>query len=53
MGVAAIISENFTLAQKAINLMDKGKKTIDEIDPKTEFLIKLIKGEYRIMSSEV
>ena len=49
MGVAAIIRENFTLAQKAINLMDKGKKTIDEIDPKTEFLIKLIKGEYKIM----
>ena len=27
----------------------KGKKTIDEIDPKTEFLIKLIRGEYKIM----
>ena len=49
MGVAAIIRENFTLAQKAANLMEKGKKTIDEIDPKTEFLIKLIRGEYKIM----
>lgn len=49
MGVAAIIRENFILAQKSLNLMEKGKKTIDEIDPKTEFLTKLIKGEYRIM----
>lgn len=49
MGVAAIIRQNFTLAQKAANLVDNGKKTVDEIDPGTEFLIKLIKGEYRIM----
>ena len=30
-------------------LLDSGKKTLDEIDVETEFLIKLIKGEYRIM----
>ena len=29
--------------------LDSGKKTLDEIDVETEFLIKLIKGEYRIM----
>ena len=49
MGVAAIIRENFLAAQKAANLMSNGKKTIDEIDPKTEFFIKLISGEYKIM----
>ena len=49
MGVAAIIRENFLSAQKAANLMNNGKKTIDEIDPKTEFFIKLINGEYKIM----
>ena len=49
MGVGAMIREKFTMAQKASNLMDKGKKTVDEIDAETEFLIKLIKGEYRIM----
>jgi imidazolonepropionase-like amidohydrolase len=49
MGVAAIIRENFILAQKAVNLIDRDKKTVDEIDPKTELLIKVIKGEYRIM----
>ncbi|MCL6014191.1 MAG: amidohydrolase [Candidatus Thermoplasmatota archaeon] len=49
MGVGAIIREKFTMAQKTSNLLDQGKKTIDEIDVETEFLIKLIKGEYRIM----
>jgi imidazolonepropionase-like amidohydrolase len=49
MGVGAIIREKFTMAQKTINLMEKGKKTIDEIDPEMEFLTKLVKGEYKIM----
>ncbi len=49
MGVAAIIRENFLTAQKTANLLNNGKKTIDEIDPKTEFFIKLINGEYKIM----
>ncbi len=49
MGVGAIIRDRFTTAKKAMNLIENGKKTIDEIDNETEFLIKLIKGDYKIM----
>ncbi len=49
MGVASIIRDKFTRARKNLNLMEKGKKSSDEIDPDMEFLISIIKGEKRIM----
>lgn len=49
MGVGAIIRDRFTTAAKTIKLIENGKKTMEEVDNETEFLIKLVKGEYKIM----
>jgi Imidazolonepropionase and related amidohydrolases len=49
MGVGAIIRDRFTTAVKTIKLIENGKKTMEEVDNETEFLIKLVKGEYKIM----
>lgn len=49
MGVGAIIRDRFTTAVKTMKLIENGKKTMEEVDNETEFLIKLVKGEYKIM----
>ncbi len=49
MGVGAIIRDRFTTAAKTMKLIESGKKTVEEVDNETEFLMKLINGEYKIM----
>jgi imidazolonepropionase-like amidohydrolase len=49
MGVVAILRENFIKAKKAKNLVDSGKKTMDEIDPLTEVFIDILDQKHRMM----
>lgn len=49
MGAAAMLREQFLKAVKARKLIDSGKKTIDEINARTEMFMKFISGELKIM----
>ncbi|MHB1492525.1 MAG: amidohydrolase family protein [Thermoplasmataceae archaeon] len=49
MGAAALLRESFYSAQKAINLIKKGKKDIDEIEPLTEVFMDILRGKYKLM----
>lgn len=49
MGVSSIIRNKFLSAMKTKALVDSGKKTMDDVDPETEFLISLLRGDVRIM----
>lgn len=49
MGAIALLREKFLEARKSESLVKSSKKTLDEIDPKTEVFIKLLSGELRIM----
>ena len=49
MGVSAIIRSKFLAAKKTKIMVDSGKKSIDEVDPETEFLISILNGSVKIM----
>jgi imidazolonepropionase-like amidohydrolase len=49
MGVVAILRENFIKAKKTKNLLDSGKKTMDEIDPLTEVFIDILAQKHKMM----
>ena len=49
MGVSAIIRSKFLAAKKTKVMVDSGKKSIDEVDPETEFLISILNGSVKIM----
>jgi imidazolonepropionase-like amidohydrolase len=49
MGVISILRENFINAMKTKNLLNSGKKSIDEIDPLTEVFIDILAQKHRIM----
>lgn len=49
MGVSAIIRSKFLAAKKTKTMVDSGKKSIDEVDPETEFLISILNGSVKIM----
>src|SRR5919112_462348 len=49
MGVVAVLRENFIKAKKAKNLVDSGKKTMDEIDPLTEVFIDILDQKHRML----
>ncbi len=49
MGVSAIIRSKFLTAKKTKIMVDSGKKSIDEVDPETEFLISILNGSVKIM----
>lgn len=46
MGVMAIFREELLNALKALKLVEKGKKDVDELTPQQEALIKILKGEH-------
>ncbi|RLF06486.1 MAG: imidazolonepropionase [Thermoprotei archaeon] len=46
MGVMAIFREELLSALKALRLVEKGKKDVDELTPQQEALIKILKGEH-------
>lgn len=45
MGVIAIFREELLSALKALRLVEKGKKDVDELTPQQDVLIKILKGE--------
>ncbi len=49
MGVSAIIRSKFLAAKKTKAMVDSGKKSIEEVDPETEFLISILNGNVKIM----
>ncbi len=49
MGVSAIIRSKFLAAKKMKTMVDSGKKSVDEVDPETEFLISILNGSVKIM----
>jgi imidazolonepropionase-like amidohydrolase len=49
MGVVAILRENFIKAKKTKNLVDSGKKTLDEVDPLTEVFIDILDQKHKMM----
>jgi len=49
MGVISILRENFIKAKKTKNLLDSGKKSIDEVDPLTEVFIDILDQKHRMM----
>ena len=49
MGVSAIIRSKFLAAKKTKTMVDSGKKSVDEVDPETEFLISILNGSVKIM----
>src|SRR5919112_703646 len=49
MGVISILRENFIKAMKTKNLLDSGKKSIEEIDPITEVFIDILAQKHRMM----
>lgn len=49
MGAAAMLREQLLQAQKADRLVKSGKKSLDEIDSKTEMFMKILSGELKIM----
>ena len=49
MGVISILRENFIKAKKTKNLLDSGKKSIEEVDPQTEVFIDILAQKHRLM----
>ena len=49
MGAAALLRQSLYSAQKALNLMKKDIKDIDEIEPLTEVFIDILQGKYKLM----
>ncbi|MHB8358907.1 MAG: amidohydrolase family protein [Thermoplasmataceae archaeon] len=49
MGAMALLRETLYKAQKASNLIKKGKKDPDEIDPLTEIFMDILSGKYKLM----
>ena len=49
MGAAALLRQSLYSAQKAINLMKKDIKDIDEIDPLMEVFIDILQGKSKLM----
>lgn len=49
MGTIALLREKFLNARKTSALLASGKKTADEVDPKTEIFMKLLSGELKVM----
>src|SRR3954447_8854031 len=49
MGVISILRENFIKAKKTKNLLDSGKKSIEEVDPLTEVFIDILDQKHRMM----
>lgn len=49
MGAIALLREKFLSARKTSALLAAGKKTADEVDPKTEIFMKLLSGELKVM----
>ena len=49
MGAMALLRETLYKAQKTSNLIRKGKKDPDEIDPLTEIFMDILSGKYKLM----
>jgi len=49
MGAIAILRDNLLKAKKAMTLLAKKKKLIDEIDPQLELFLDILKKKYKLM----
>lgn len=49
MGAVAMLREQFLQAQKSRKLIENGKKSLEEIDSKTEIFMKMLSGDLKIM----
>lgn len=49
MGSIAILRDNLLKAKKAITLLEKKKKSIEEIDPQMELFINILKKRHKLM----
>lgn len=49
MGALAMLRDQFLRAKKSSALIENGKKSIDEISPKTEMFMRILSGELKIM----
>jgi imidazolonepropionase-like amidohydrolase len=49
MGSIAILRDNLLKAKKTMALLEKKKKSIEEIDPQTELFIDILKNKYKLM----
>ena len=49
MGAIAILRDNLLKAKKAMTLLEKKKKLIEEIDPQLELFLDILKKKYKLM----
>ncbi len=50
MGAIAILRDNLIKAKKTLNLINKDKKDIDEVEPSTEVFMDLLSNKYKILA---
>ena len=49
MGAIAVLRDNLLKAKKAMTLLEKKKKLIEEIDPQLELFLDILKKKYKLM----